>query len=226
MGTRPRKAFLWVGLVVTVGLAVLAGYFTEAYLSTNADLERMRTDSPLKIEADLAKAGQYEGRFVGLSGMPHALLVTLEVTPAFASTDSALDALDAVGGRFKAEGKDGKVWLESELGTYGFANEGEGAGQTVFQVLRLTSVRNGDSVVTLDVAKGSPEFAGRSYRFTAQYELCGLENLMVAFAGFLAIAGGLTAAIVGAITFAAYRRRRRNQQTAGGQNTGSNGTVT
>ena len=164
----------------------------------------------LQLTADLSKAGEYKGRFVGVEHFSHGFGVFLE----FDEPISYSDFLELAGG---VEG----TWTCSfpELNGPFLCSDfvaGEPGPRKHFMLERFSIARPADGTeVTMTVTKPSAALAGKRYKIVSAYSPCGLEFAAASLWGL----GGLVLwvfALVSLVIWAvkAYRHRKAARKAA------------
>ena len=211
VGKRRFATCLEVGAVALIAAGIGTWWHVH---SRWGELERLRKENFLEIQADLGNAGEYRGHLRGLQHFAHDTILAVE-TDGLASTDSILMALEEIEGSWKAVGEEGKVWLDEQFvpfsgGCYVW-NE-----RRVFPVMELHGFPDGDSEVALRVTKAAPELASPEYEVVGRYAFCGLEYMGVQL---LLLIGGVLLGLAAVLGISAHRLRRsalRMEREGGG----------
>lgn len=206
-----------IGLIVAAAFVVFGLGALRDGIRLSRGIDRAKAEDLAAISVDVSRPGEWTGEYagyvVGGHGVRYGLRFSKERRRAGESrpaVDDIAPALEQIAGALDVHAPTYDASMKREIGREELPKvQTPGCDVVLGHSMYADTGRH---LFTLTVTEGVPELAGKPHWFVIEYELCGMENLLMQFC--LAL-GAVAILISAAIAIPVLRRMRRDARTAG-----------
>lgn len=207
MTKRGNRIVGWVFLIAAAALAIFAVQNWRRSAVKESEFHAAAATRPVASAVDFSKAGEFRGVLQETYPLAHGQMVSLEVSPPFASDEEARRALAGLTLDWRLLATDGKPIVD---GTVDASKE-----DSIPLLLAYPHPEaRGQYPMILTVKEPAPGLAGRNQRVVSRYHLCGMELLPARLQKYFAIALGVVGLICLIAGIAFLRRPGRGNWRA------------